>query len=157
MRGGASHRDIATAMVGWVRMLTSADWATIKARSLLTDDMLNEANRLSLEILSGTGTNALDPIMVAAVTDVRKRMFTVLVLRYDEVRRGATFMRWHEGDVDAFVPSLHAKGPRQSDEAKQPSARNPAGPAIVAGDGVPPAVEPQPEEVRRANSVALTG
>ena len=75
---------------------------------------------------------------VAEVADIRARMFTVCVRRYDQVRRAATYMRWTQDDVDAFVPSLYAKGPRQH---KDPVVlAPPASPALPAAKPASPAV-----------------
>jgi hypothetical protein len=146
MRGGTSYRDIATAMNGWVRVLLAADWPAIKQRSMLTDAMLTEAHSLAEQILGLTGQHDLTPERIAEVADIRQRVFTLVVQRYDEVRRGASYMRWHQDDVDSYVPSLYSFGQRRTDVKPAP-ADTPVQPVVVAPSAEPtvkPVIAPQP-------------
>lgn len=54
--------------------------------------------------------------------ETRKRMLTLLLREYDEVRRMLHFIRWHEDDADAIAPSLWIKTGRSKRRKKR--ARN---------------------------------
>jgi hypothetical protein len=124
------YRDLAFALTTYVVSFRSADWVRIKAKSVLTDEMLIEAETISQQILGLVGDRDLSPAKVAEAADIRQRMFTICVRRYDQVRRAATYMRWDQGDVDEVVPSLYVKGPRsQSTKAAPAAGTAPAAPA----------------------------
>ncbi len=38
----------------------------------------------------------------------RARAFTLMVNGYSELRRGLSYLRWHDDDLDSLAPSLHA-------------------------------------------------
>lgn len=51
--------------------------------------------------------------------EMRKRMLTLLLREYDEVRRMLHFIRWHEDDADAIAPSLWIKTGRSKRAKKR--------------------------------------
>ena len=74
--------------------------------------------------------------------DTRQRAFTLLVTAYDEVRRAVTFVRWAEGDADAFAPSLYAKSRKRRPGASDDAEGDVDGDDAVAPVAAPPDATP---------------
>ncbi len=87
-------------------------WSAINGRSPVTEAMLLEAEDLATRMFVAIGVKGREPETVSAAALTRRRAFTLFARAYDEVRRGITYLRWHEDDVDSFAPSL--SGPRKS-------------------------------------------
>ena len=131
MRGGTSYRDLAEALTGWVEIFRAGPWPQIRANSILRDEMLVEGQAIAQEIVAIVGDHSMSPERVAEVADLRNRMFTVCMKRYEDVRRGVTYMRWFEDDAEVFAPSLYTKGSRHSDAKEQ----EPVTPVVAAPPG----------------------
>lgn len=147
IRGGAGYKDLAVGIMSWVRAYRAADWERIKRTTMLTDETLVEAESIAQRIYATVGYRDLNPEKVAAVAEIRQRILTVAVRRYDQVRRGATYLRWSEGDVDSFAPSLFAKGPRrpaQDDKHDTPASNATAAPGAPSTPGANPATPAAP-------------
>lgn len=129
LRTPVGFRDRVYALNAYTRAFRGADWNAIKAKSTLTDELLREAELICQRMTAIVGRREINPQKIAAMTDMRARMFTLVVSRYDELRRAAVFLRWHQGDADTVVPSLYVKGPR----SKQQNAAD--GQNGNAGDG----------------------
>ncbi|MEI8254363.1 MAG: hypothetical protein WCJ30_01690 [Deltaproteobacteria bacterium] len=129
---GNAYRDIATALGSYVVGFRRDHWETAKTKSALTDAMLAEAESLSTRILAIVGMRELSPAKVAEAADMRQRVFTLCVLRYDQVRRAVTYMQWDAGDADEIAPSLYLKGPRKA-------APHPAAPVAPSAPSATPA------------------
>lgn len=59
----------------------------------------------------------------------RQRAFTLFVRAYEECRRAATYLRWHEDDADDIAPSLWTKRNRRTAAAPDamPDTERPTG------------------------------
>jgi hypothetical protein len=101
-----SFKNLANS-VGAMLSLIRVRWADIKSRTAITEEELEEAfqatDRLSLVVLS----RDFGPAAVSRATAVRQRAFTLLSKTYEELVRCFTFLRWYDGDVDKFTPSLY--------------------------------------------------
>ena len=135
---GGGFRDTALALTAFVRAFGASDWEEVKKNSALTDAMLVEAESISQRMLALSGQRELNPAKIAKAASIRQRIFTLVVRRYDDVRRAATYMRWRDRDVDEVVPSLYAKGPRKNETQKSE-------PAPVATPVVATPVTKQPD------------
>ena len=154
MRGGTSYRDLGTALSGWPRILLAANWEAIKQRSLLTDAMLTEAGELGMTITGLTGAHDLSPQKIAEKSDIRQRVLTLVMSRYDEVRRGASFMRWHQEDAETFAPSLYSSDLRGNEVRAKDAEARVEEPAIVAAPA-PVAKAPEVKPVAAPQSIGL--
>lgn len=123
-------------------------WSTITGKCPLTEEMLVDAEDLASRMFVAIGVKGREPETVSAAALTRRRAFTLFARAYDEVRRGVTYLRWHEDDIDSFAPSLAGPRKGRSTEAKKsapaaeadvasasPSASN----ANNAGNPAPPA------------------
>jgi hypothetical protein len=112
LRSPVGYRDMVTCLNAYRTAFQGADWSAIKKKSGLTDDDLAEAGAVSVRITEIVGEREINPEKIAAMADVRARMFTLVLRRYDQMRRAAIYLRWNTGDADALVPSLYAKSGR---------------------------------------------
>ncbi len=71
----------------------------------------------------------------------RQRAFSLFVRAYAEVRRGVTYLRHHQDDVDDIMPSLYAgrTNRRKNESAPAAAAGTPAAPVPPAGPVMAPA------------------
>jgi len=77
----------------------------IYAAALLYTEMQLEPPRVPTAADPSGALDALDAWL--APRRARAQAYTVLVWAYDQCRRGVTFLRWCNGDVDQLVPPLH--------------------------------------------------
>ena len=100
-----------------VQNKTTVEWAQVERASTLGPELL-----VALGIRNQPGVpepRASDPMIR------RARAFTLLVKAYDACRRGVSYLRWEEKDVDAIAPSLFAargggrKGGAREDEEEE--------------------------------------
>ena len=112
------------------------------------------ATRADIDAVLALGKSILE--MVASrgaqyetdAANERRRVFVVLNGAYDEVRRGLSWVRWHEGDADEIAPSFHSHA-RVAKKGKSESPASPAVPElggavikpIIAGPSTPVIIE----------------
>lgn len=82
-------------------------WAEVRGKCAVKEEELRRAAELAQAIRSALHERDRDPAPTVVCANMRARAFTLFVRVYDEARRVVTFLRWHEGDVDKFVPSLY--------------------------------------------------
>ena len=70
---------------------------------------LENAERLGNRLLVDLYRDELAERDALELVDTKRRIFTLLVRAYDQARRIFTFVRWNQGDVDRFAPSLYVK------------------------------------------------
>ena len=81
---------------------------------------LSEAQRLADGLLNALGARDHAPAETPKVVEDRQRAVTLLVLAWNELRRGLNYTRWSEGDVDAIAPFLYKREPsRKADVAPE--------------------------------------
>jgi hypothetical protein len=103
-------------------------------------DELNRAQNLGVELNIDIGQRNQAPAAVATVALERQQAFTLFVRAYDQIRRGVSYLRWDEDDVDTIAPSIYAgRKHKSSTDAKTKPAVEPA--ALKAKTGAP-VVEP---------------
>lgn len=91
-------------------------WARIQGKSAVSAAELDEAETLADQLLTAVGEREQLPAASAATLEIRQRAYTLFIRAYDELRRVAEFLRWHEGDADEYVPSLYAGKKRRGSE-----------------------------------------
>lgn len=67
----------------------------------------------------------------------KQRAFTLFIRAYDEARRGLTFLRWHEDDVDDILPTIYPKKKQQEAAAPATAPANGAPTNGAPGNGAP--------------------
>ena len=108
--------------------------------SAKTTALVDEAQKISQQIIWEAPKRGSEASPVDAANDDRRRAFTLLAHAYDQARRAISFIRWHEDDVDTFVPSFYAgrggHGAKSNDEHETP-APAPGAAAGASNDSSP--------------------
>lgn len=95
-------------------MLLDEAWEQVKNKTTLTRAMVDRAAVLGQQLHEELGKRRMrstESVNVRRRT--RARAFTLFTEVYDICRRGVTYLRWHEGDAERFVPSLYLKPGRR--------------------------------------------
>lgn len=86
------------------------NWELVQGRTGVREHEIEACRNLALTLVDAISRKEGKCPQVAAAMSIRQRMFVLLAGVYDELRRGVSYMRWHEGDADRLVPSLYRKG-----------------------------------------------
>lgn len=110
MRGRQDPKMIAEDLIELSSMLEKA-WARVETHVPLTRTQLERALKVGEKLL-----HALEEGFETErdSVDLRNRAFTLLRLRYEEMRRVVTYVRWHHGDANEIAPSLFTLRKRRS-------------------------------------------
>lgn len=126
-RSGLGFKNLALDVNGLVQILRE-NASAIAGKTAVTSQELDHAAQLAGNIIVAVGVKAQSPAITSAITLTRQRAFTLFVRAYDELRRGITFLRWNEGDVDDIAPSLYAGRGNRKKSDTTPASPNPAAP-----------------------------
>ncbi|AKV02155.1 hypothetical protein AKJ09_08818 [Labilithrix luteola] len=128
LKGSTGYANVAADLGILVRVFR-AGWDRIASKTAVTAEDLDKAEGLSEYLLRSTAQRAKKPDLLAAAAEDRQRAYTLVLRAYDEVRRGITYLRWHEGDADKIVPSLWAgRGGRGTPDQTTPNPVDPNAP-----------------------------
>jgi hypothetical protein len=107
VRAGQGHQDLANDLVVLSAMFQQV-WETIGGRTLATLAEIDRAAELGPALVAALGVRAagVGPTPSEAA-EQRMRAYTLFMRAYGEVRRGLSYLRWHEGDADLIAPSLY--------------------------------------------------
>ena len=122
LNGGSSYRSLYTdtlALVLWFQTHAAA----IHPRSKVTREELQAANDAAIAFGIAVATREQTRAGTSEPARDRARAFTLFFRAYDRVRQMLSYLRWHEGDVEAIAPSLYAHGRSAKSDA---SATSPA-------------------------------
>lgn len=146
LRGGTGFRNAAFDLQVLAAILRE-HWGAISSRTMVQFSEVEQAEALGADLTDAVdGREQVSSVAVAAASE-RTRAFTLFFRAYDEARRAATFLRWHEGGSDSVVPSLYAgRGGRGKNESEVGQGLQPApvAPVVVAPAVVAPVVPGQP-------------
>lgn len=138
IRSGSGHLDTAEDLGRLVQLFREGG-PELVARTPVTEAMLERAGELSFQIIIALGQRKVGTDgagELSRLEEHKARALSLVVRTYNEARRGLSFLRWREGDVDTLAPSIFA-GRRRKRNA--PADEGPAGDGPV-GEG--PAGEP---------------
>ncbi|MFO0711674.1 MAG: hypothetical protein U0353_17610 [Sandaracinus sp.] len=123
LKGAVGFRNQVSDVLQLVEVLRGA------GGSRVTTEELEQAEAAAQALVLALGKREQAPQGQSEASELRQRCFTLFVRSYDELRRVMSYLRWHEGDVDAIIPSLYAgrSRPRSKDETSPTST-----PVIVA-------------------------
>lgn len=135
IRSGQGHKDLAQDLIDLSALYREA-WSRIKNKTVAEIEEVDRASTLGHQLQSllavresGAAEGSADEI-----EERRARAFSLLQKAYDETLRAVTYLRWRDGDVEAFAPSLF-KAPRAPRKAK--------GASDESATAAPPATEPE--------------
>jgi hypothetical protein len=123
IREGQGHLDRANDLLALAALMRGA-WPEIEARTPVSREEVERAGALGTLLVTELGSKTLGTGPASGGktwADRRVRAFRLFINRYDEIRRAVEYLRWHEGDADAFVPSLHPKPRRTSTSVEEPA------------------------------------
>jgi hypothetical protein len=131
IRSGTGHDDTANDLGALAQFYRALD-PEVRAKTLVTKADIDRSAELSLLLLAALGRRRLGSDGAGTATrylDDKARALRLVMRSYGELRRAVTFLRWHEGEADQFVPSLFAGKRRRSPSANEPTD----GPADALG------------------------
>jgi len=126
------YKNLAADLTVLASVLKDA-WPRVEGKCAIQFEELELAGSLGERIIEAVGVREQGAPVVASASDMRARVFTDLVERYDDVRRSISYARWRQDDADSIAPSLYAGRRRRSgtDVAPPPATPATAQPAPV--------------------------
>ncbi len=116
LRGRRGYKNVAFDLAA-LSALLQRHWPVIRGKTAVTLAEVAQASTLAEQLLTAVGLREHGPANQSQNTELRKRAFTLVVTTYDQLRRGVSYLRWNDGDADAWLPSLYGR------RAKKTSAR----------------------------------
>ena len=160
-KGLVGYKNVGFDLIDWAIAMRDS-WNKIQGKTGLTFEEIQKARQLGERLVRAAGLREQGPTVAAEVTRIRHQAVSLLVNAYEEVRRGITFLRWREDDVDTIAPSLYAsKGSaKKSDEGNTPGAGGNVSPQPGSGTATQPVATPsngQPVAQVATSAVGLPG
>ena len=121
-------------------------WPQIEGKCALTLEELKRSQAITDALAAYLASREQTPERKAEAMEVRDRAFTLVVDRWDDVRRVVSFVRWKQDDLEEIAPSLFGGRNRKSktegqDEKPAQPATTPA-PAANASPATPANSQP---------------
>lgn len=149
LKGPIGYKNQAFDVLTLVAMGRDA-WPRIEGKTAITAVELDEAEMLADQLLTAVGERNQLPARSAPSAAIRRAAFTLFARAYDELRRLAIYLRWHDRDADAFVPPLTGGRKRRGGETAE---------ELEEGSVIPhaPAVQApaEPEPTKSGSNVAV--
>lgn len=152
MQGPVGFNNIGTDLATLNAVLKDS-WPKIQGKTAVTLQEIEQALRLSQQIIVGVGARTQGGVIVSTASDLRLRAFTLLARHYDKIRRAVSFLRWDNEDAEKVAPSLYSGrggGRHQPDEPVNP------GPPVVVPPAPPPGPQPPVTEPKPVLGAAHT-
>jgi hypothetical protein len=132
IRGATGYRNVGSELFELAAIYRTNAAATAGHTSIKPEE-IEEAVALATNLLTAAGARAQSPAAVSEASRVRSQAYTLFARAYDRVRQAVCYLRWMDGDADAFAPSLYAGRGR----AKK-SDTSDADQVVPAGQSTPP-------------------
>lgn len=116
----ASHADLIHHTLA-LTFLLEKSWDQIEGKTPYTKDSLASIERDALRLMRAVGARKQRISVRVATADTRRRVYTLTVRAYEEVRRAISYIRWFEGDADEIAAPL--KSHPMKDERRARDAR----------------------------------
>ena len=116
LSGSVGYRNVVFDLVSLTELF-AAKWSDIETKAGITSEELLEISAGALSLAEQLDERERASAAEKETTELRQRTFTLFYRVYDQLRRGARFIRWDEGDTDDFVPSLYAHRRRRQEES----------------------------------------
>jgi hypothetical protein len=110
IRSGLGNIDRANDLVALATLFSQA-WSTVEGKTAVTKAEIDRATTLGPQLLMALGIKGMAARTASTpeARDQRARAFTLLERAYDECRRAATYLRWHDDDLDTYAPVLRQR------------------------------------------------
>jgi hypothetical protein len=139
IRSGQGHHDTANDLTA-LASLYDESWARIGSRVPITRVEVDRAAVLGTRLIAALGDRRYEADALERTKDARRtraRAYTLFMDAYDTCLQGVTFLRWMQGDIDRYVPSIHPRRPRRA-ESEEPEA------VVEPGSATEPEPAPEP-------------
>lgn len=139
IRAGTGHLDTASDLIA-LHALFVEHWKRVDGKTPVTREQVERAGVLGTEMHELVASRKFAAPGEPAPDDpqrVRARAFTLLVRKYDECRRGVTYLRWKFGDAETFAPSMYLRGRRRPSAGGDAETPTTEAPVPVPADVVP--------------------
>jgi hypothetical protein len=124
IRAGSGNLDRANDLVALSTLFTNA-WDQVRNKTTVTRQDVEKAAELGSRLFVVLADREINASEAASV---RARAFTLFARTYDQARRGVTFLRWDEDDVELVAPSIYGGRQRRraSPEKPEPAPGEPS-------------------------------
>lgn len=132
IRSGTGHVDTANDLIALGATFAN-DWSKLAGHIPLQEAEIDRAAVLGTELLVALGVRragADGEPDAKGWADRKNRALRLMVDAYDEARQAVAYLRWKQGDIDAYTPSLFSRRRRPSRPGEAPSDE----PTEPAGD-----------------------
>lgn len=102
----AGYKDLPYLLLALIQLYRE-QWPTLSTHSTMREHELDEAENIGQQLVFAFALRAERHAVIRAANEQRQRNFTLLARAYDQVRRGLSYLRWHEHDLDTIAPSLY--------------------------------------------------
>jgi hypothetical protein len=121
IRGNQGNIDRGSDLLALATLFREA-WPTVEHKTAVEWSEVERAATLGPNLLMALGVRGFADRTGASPQQAqdRARAFTLLLDAYDDCRQAATYLRWKQGDVDDFAPSLRPK-PREKGTPDAPT------------------------------------
>lgn len=139
IRSGQGHHDTANDLTA-LASLYDGSWARIGSQVPITRAEVDRAAVLGTRLIAALGDRRYEADALERTKDARRtraRAYALFMDAYDTCQQGVTFLRWKQGDVDRYVPSIHPRRPRRP-ETDGPEA------LVDSGTAAEPTPTPEP-------------
>jgi hypothetical protein len=121
IRGNLGNIDRGSDLIALSTLFREA-WPVVEHKTAVEWAEVERAAKLGPELLLALGTRGMEGRSSAQQMQNRARAFTLLLKAYDDGQQAATYLRWKQGDVDDFAPSLR---PKPRDKGTPPAPPTP--------------------------------
>lgn len=142
VRPGSGYHDTADDLIALCSLFRE-NAAGFDGKVPVTPAQLDAWHLLGERLLRLVGVRNEQPARAAQAHADRQRAFTLFDRAYEEGRRAVAFLRWNDGDADALMPSMRARGGGGTPRGDQETPDAPAPDPTKPGDAKP-AADPAP-------------
>ena len=110
-------------------------WPSIKQRTPVTVEVLNDANDRAEELLEAVAAKDQAPVTAGEAGERRRRAFTIFARAYKDAQRAVAYLRADQGDAEELAPSLFTARPKrraEGDGAPESEPGSPESPATAS-------------------------
>ncbi len=102
----AGYKDLPFLLMA-LTLVYRDEWPKLNAHTTVREHELDEAENTAEQLSFAFASRADRNAAVNEANEQRRRNFTLLAQAYDQVRRGLSYLRWNEGDLEQIAPSLY--------------------------------------------------
>jgi hypothetical protein len=122
LKGQAGYQNLSYVLRALTQVYRAA-WAKLYGETTIRERELDQAEQVADQLAIAFARRGDQHQVLKAANEQRQRNFTLLAYAYDHVRRGLSYLRWYEGDIEDIAPSLYrGRGGSRRKEKTQPQS-----------------------------------